>query len=157
MQAEAIERYFGGTGAKAMYDMGVEAAFAQYGYEDQASNFTRDINTNILYDKGGVYLYPSGTFEQKLEVIIVQKWASFPGSHALEGFFEKNRTGYPRSSSIYSADPGYTGGLIVNPKTGTTGGKYPKRLIFPESEAKTNPNTPAVRPLTENVWWDKKI
>lgn len=148
LQAEALERYYGGEGATEKYDAGVTAAFAQYGFESEASAFLAD---------GGAYAYPStGTFEEKLEQIIVQKWASFPGSHALEGFFEKNRTGYPKSSPVYSTDASYVAGEIVFPKTGVTGGKYPKRLIIPDSERKTNPNTPAVVPLTTNVWWDKK-
>ncbi len=146
LQAEALERYYGGAGAKEKYDAGVTAAFAQYGFESDASTFV-----------DGAYSYPStGTFEEKLEQIIVQKWASFPGSHSLEGFFEKNRTGYPKSSPVYSTDPSYVAGEIVFPKTGVTGGKYPKRLIIPDTERKTNPNTPAVVPLTTNVWWDKK-
>lgn len=148
LQAEALERYFGGAGAQTAYNLGVTAAFAQYGHQGVAVSFTQT---------GGKYAYPvSGTFEQKLEKIIVQKWASFPGSHALEGFFEKNRTGYPRTSSVYSTSTAYVSGEFVYPRTGFTGGKYPKRLIFPESERKTNPNTPSIVPLTENVWWDKK-
>ena len=148
LQSEALERFYAGAGAKSMYDAGVTAAFAQYGHQSLAPGFVM---------AGGKYEYPStGTFEQKLEKIIVQKWTTFVGAHALEGFFEKNRTGYPRSSAVYSTDPSYVAGQIVYPKTGTTGGKYPKRLIYPESERKTNPNTPAIKPLTENVWWDKK-
>src|SRR5690606_14083492 len=81
LQAEALERYYAGAGAKDMYDKGVEAAFAQYGVAGQAAYFTA---------AGGVYAYPVGDFETKLEAIIVQKWASFPGAHALEGFIEKN-------------------------------------------------------------------
>lgn len=147
LQAEALERFFGGVGAKEKYDDGVSAAFAQYGYD--ATSFTQI---------GGVYEYPIlGNFEQKLEKIIVQKWASFPGSHALEGFFEHNRTGYPKVSTVYSTDvDNYIPGRFVYSKTGTTGGLFPKRLIIPEDERNTNPNTPSVTPITTKVWWDKK-
>jgi hypothetical protein len=147
LQAEALERFFGGVGAKEKYDNGVSAAFAQYAYD--ASGFIAP---------SGTYEYPSGgNFEEKLEKIIVQKWVSFPGSHALEGFFEQNRTGYPKISPVYSTDTdNYVPGQFVYSNTGTTGGLFPKRLIIPEDERNNNPNTPAVTPITTEVWWDKK-
>ncbi|WP_353183212.1 SusD/RagB family nutrient-binding outer membrane lipoprotein [Parapedobacter lycopersici] len=147
LQAEALERYYAGAGAKDMYDKGVEAAFAQYGVAGQAADFTA---------AGGVYAYPVGDFETKLEAIIVQKWASFPGAHALEGFIEKNRTGYPKTSPVYSTDISYIAGQLVYPKNGVTAGQYPKRLIIPQDERNRNPNVPAIVPITTNVWWDQK-
>lgn len=148
LQAEALERYYEGEGANELYNRGVEAAFAQYGVEDRAADFT---------GSGDVYAYPvSGDFEAKLEAIIVQKWASFPGAHALEGYIEKNRTGYPRTSAVYSTDISYVPGQLVYPKNGVTGGQFPKRLIIPQDERNRNPNVPAIVPITTNVWWDKK-
>lgn len=163
LQAEARERFFAGNGAKALYNAGVSAAFAQYGLESNATQFTA---------AGGRYEYiesaPLDSYETtdqqgnktwvigKLERIIVQKWASLPGAHALEAFFEKNRTGYPRTSPVYSTDPTYRAGEFVFPKAGFTNGKFPKRLLFPDDERKTNPNTPELKAITENVWWDKK-
>lgn len=144
LQAEALERYYNGTGAKAHYDAGVAASFARYGYSSSA--FTA---------AAGAYAYPSGgTFEEKLEAIIVQKWASFPKSHSLEAFFEKNRTGYPRTSPVYSTDPAYVPGQFVYSKNGVTNGLFPKRLIFPDLETSKNANAPPDKPVTEKVWWD---
>ena len=144
MQAEALERYFGGTGAKAEYDAGVVASFARNG--DNAAPFLAS---------GGNYAYPqSGSFDDKLEAIIVQKWASLPGSHAIEAFFERNRTGYPQTSTVYSTSSGYIPGRIVYSKTGITNGLFPKRLIFPDLETSRNSNAPADQPLTAKVWWD---
>jgi hypothetical protein len=146
LQAEALERYFGGTGAKAKYDAGVRAAFARYSYE--ASGFIA---------AGGKYAYPdAGSFEDKLEAIIVQKWASMANSHALEAFFERNRTGYPRTSAVYSTDASYVPGRFVYPKNGITNGLFAKRLIFPDSERSKNSNTPPEKKITEKVWWDVK-
>lgn len=156
MQAEALERYYNGvapdgTTAKQLYDAGVTAAFAQVGLTPGA----------LLT---GAYAYPTGgTFEQKLEAIIVQKWASFSNSHSLEAFFEKNRTGYPRTSPVYSnstdgktwAD-NYTPGQLVYPKNGVTNGQFVKRFVFPDSEARSNPNVPAAVPPTTPVWWATK-
>jgi hypothetical protein len=141
MQAEARERYFAGAGAKALYDAGVTAAFEQLGLAPGA----------LLT---GAYAYPTtGTFQQKLEAIIVQKWASFPGTHDLEGFFEKNRTGFPKTSPVYSTDPTYVPGQLVYSKNGVTGGAFPKRLLFPDIERARNRNTPAEVPITTKVWW----
>jgi hypothetical protein len=141
MQAEARERYFNGDGAKELYDKGVTAAFAQVGLTPGA----------LLT---GAYKYPEGgTFDQKLEAIIVQKWASFPGTHDLEGWLERNRTGFPKTSPVYSDDPNYVPGQIVFPANGVTGGLFPKRFLFPDIERARNINTPAEVPITTKVWW----
>ncbi|KIO76459.1 hypothetical protein TH53_14530 [Pedobacter lusitanus] len=144
MQAEALERYFGGAGAKDMYDKGVAAAFAQVKITPPASLLV-------------TYAYPAtGNFETKLEAIITQKWASMFGSHGLEAFFEQNRTGYPKISAVYSDDPAYIPGQIVYAPNGVTGeGNFPRRFVFPDSEVRRNSNTPAAVPITTKVWWGK--
>ena len=143
LQAEALERFYAGAGAKEKYDAGVMASFERYGLD--ATDFT---------SAAGIYEYPSGTFEEKLEAIIVQKWSSMPNSHALEAFFEKNRTGYPRTSTVYSTDGSYVPGQFVYPKNAVTGGVFATRLILPDTETSKNSNAPASKPLTEKVWWD---
>ncbi|PYF75865.1 SusD/RagB family nutrient-binding outer membrane lipoprotein [Pedobacter nutrimenti] len=146
MQAEALERYFGGAGAKALYDKAVTTAFAQVGLAPGA-----------LITAGGAYEYPSsGTLDQKIEAIIVQKWASLFGSHALEAFFEQNRTGYPKISPVYSKDPAYVPGQLVYSPNGATGaGNFPRRFVFPDVEKSRNTNTPAEAPIYTKVWWGK--
>jgi len=144
MQAEARERYFGGAEAKALYDRGVLAAFSQVGK-----------NGAPFIAAGGAYVYPvAGSLEDKIKAISTQKWISFFGSHALEGFFEKNRTGYPRTSEVYSTDPAYVPGEFVISKNAVTNG-LPKRLVFPDVEKNRNRNTPAEVPITTPVWWAK--
>ena len=145
LQAEALEKYAAGVGAKAQYDAGVTAAFAKFG--DNAATFIAP---------GGNYAYPAaGTAEQKLQAIITQKYASFPGSHALEGWLERNRTGYPKISAVYSTNGSYVPGELVYPKNGITpGNAFAKRLIWPDLERSKNANTPAEEPLTAKVWWD---
>ncbi len=144
LQAEARERYFAGDGAETLYDSGVLAAFASEG-ED---------GTSLL---AGDYAYPLGSPDQNLEAIIVQKWASFPyGVHFIEGWFERNRTGIPKSSPVYSSDPAYLntpGDFVVSKNSVLPAGQYPKRLVFPDAERSTNPNTPAEVPITTPVWW----
>jgi hypothetical protein len=143
MQAEALERYYAGSGAKAKYDAGVTASFTAT---------SQSVGTLLT----GNYAYKtSGTMADRIEQIIVQKWASFAyGCHALEAFFEKNRTGFPRTSAVYSDNSSYISGQIVYSKNGVTGaGNFPKRLLFPDNERSTNSNTPGQVPLTTKVWW----
>jgi hypothetical protein len=145
LQAEASERYKSGAGAKSFYDQGVLTAFASEN-EDGTS----------FIAPGGAYEYPSGgTFNQKLEAIIVQKWASFPyGVHFIEGWFERNRTSYPKTSPVYSDAPSYVPGqFVVSKNSVLPAGQFPKRLVFPDAERSRNTNTPAEVPATTPVWW----
>jgi hypothetical protein len=144
MQAEAWERYFGGLNAEGAYKQGLAAAFAQVNITPSAA---------IL----ATYAYPTGAaFETKLEAIITQKWASLVGSHGLEAFFEQNRTGYPKTSAVYSTDPAYVPGQIVfTPNAITGAGNFPRRYVFPNDERSRNTNTPAEVPVYTKVWWGK--
>lgn len=143
LQAEAMERFKSGVGAKALYDEAVSANFSRYSLSA----------TTLL---ASTYAYPVvGTFEQKLEKIITQKWiASFPGN-GFEAFFEKNRTGYPKTSTVPQSNIAYVPGQITYAVNGVTGGLFPKRLAYPSSERNSNANTPALIPITTPVWWNK--
>jgi len=146
LQAEARERYYAGLNAKSLYDMGVETAFSNMGSSSAAA-------APFL---AGVYAYPvAGTLSQKIEAIVVQKWISFGyGVHYIEGFFERNRTGYPRTSPVYSTNAGYVPGEFVISKNSVLApGQFPKRLVFPDVERTRNSNTPATVPITTKVWW----
>lgn len=142
LQAEAMERYNGGVGAKALYDAAVNANFTRYGL----------VGAPFV---AGPYAYPTaGTLENKIEAIIVQKWiASFPGN-GFEAFFEKNRTGYPKTSAVAQNAGSYVSGQFAYAKNGTTGGLFPRRLAYPLTERNANPNVPALVPITTPVWWD---
>ena len=138
LQAEAGARY-GVTAASTAFAAGVQAAFAQY---------------SLTAPTTGVYVYPnSANLQTNLKAIIYQKWASFPNSHALEGFFDQQRTGYPEISTVYSLDAGYIPGQWVYSKNGVTAGRFPKRLVYPDSERSRNSNTPPEVPITTPVWW----
>lgn len=145
LQAEADIRYFGGLNAKSLYDQGVLAAFSQLG-----------IDGSSLIASGGPYAYPAaGTDNQKIEAIIVQKWASCAyGCHGIEAYFEKNRTGYPVSSPVYSTDISYIPGQLVIAKNSVLPpGQIPKRFVFPYNETSRNTNAPAPVVSSTKVWW----
>jgi hypothetical protein len=144
LQAEALERYYGGNGAKALYDDAVVEAFNKF-----------NLDGTSFVAAGGSYEYPTtGTFDDKLKAIITQKWlASFPGN-GFESFFEQNRTGYPSISTVTQDDPAYVSGEITYSWNGATGGLFPKRVVFPNRVITRNQNAPALVPITTPVWWD---
>lgn len=148
MQAEARLRYYSGDQTKALYDLAVKAAFSETGNGNDGAAFVAP---------GGAYEYPAGgSDDDKQEAISVQKWASLAyGTHALEAFFERNRTGYPKASAVYSTSPSYIPGQFVYSPNGVTGGAFPKRLVYPDVERSRNRNTPAEVPITTPVWWAK--
>jgi len=146
MQAEAMERYNSGTGAKALYDAAVNNNFSsQWGLD--GSGFVA---------AGGAYEYPdAGTFDDKLKAIITQKWvASYPGNGA-EAFFEQHRTGFPAISPVPQSDATYVPGEFAFSVNGVTGGVFPQRLLYPSTETARNLNTPDVVPITTPIWWNQ--
>ncbi|TSJ43269.1 SusD/RagB family nutrient-binding outer membrane lipoprotein [Mucilaginibacter corticis] len=147
LQAEAIVRYGVAGNAAAEYVAGVSASFAANGLS--ASDGATFAATSAV-------AFPAaGTTDAKIGAIIMQKWvANAQGCHALESFFDQQRTGYPKNSAVYTTNANYVPGEWVYSLNGVTVGKaFPKRLIFPESEYTTNKNTPTLVPLTTPVWW----
>jgi len=147
LQAEALERI--GLSGKAKYDAAITENFKKNGIASSKA----EIFIN------GAYAYPgTGTFEQKLEAIIVQKWvASFP-ENGFEAFFEKNRTDYPRTSPIAQNVSGYKGGQFVftaSPDAVVPYGSFPKRIPYPLTERSYNPNAPKLLAVTDKIWWNK--
>lgn len=143
LQAEALERYFGGTGAKEKYDAGVLEAFRRYSKD--GSQFIAS---------GGVYEYPNGTFEDKLKAIMVQKWVSGFPANGFEAFFDQNRTGYPQISAVPQTDSEYIPGELAYSVEGVTGdGNFPKRIVYPNSVKTRNRFAPNLKTITTPVWW----
>jgi hypothetical protein len=153
LQAEAVARGWGTGDAKQLYDMAVMADFARKGLDAPDTTFLAP---------GGVYEFPAGGSEEdKLEAIIMAKWAAFAGSQCVEAFFETNRTGYPKVSSVApwvggTYNSNYVGGMLTYSLEGTTNGLFPKRLIYPQDEVNLNSNYPGQTNVTDKVWWDKK-
>ncbi|NJK96203.1 MAG: SusD/RagB family nutrient-binding outer membrane lipoprotein [Bacteroidales bacterium] len=121
--AEAQLRY--GTEAMAIqyYQMGIDESFKLLGLTPDPT----------LYQAGGVYEYKG------LESIITQKWIAAANTNAIESFFDYNRTGYP---DFFDVSP-----------VSTIGEQRPQRLLYPDSERKSNPNTPPLKRIYEKVWW----
>ncbi|RFM25985.1 SusD/RagB family nutrient-binding outer membrane lipoprotein [Deminuibacter soli] len=147
LQAEADVRYGDGSHAQSLYNQGVLQAFTDVGQDGTS-----------FVAPGGAYEFPTGgSTEDKIEAIIVQKWASFAyGTHQLEAFFDKNRTGYPKTSPVYSNAINYVPGqIVVSASTTLAAGLLPKRLVYPYVETSRNANAPALVPISTPVWWGK--
>jgi len=139
LRAEAALEGISSEDAQAMYAAGLQAAMSQYGVA------AGDITTYLASSAGTL----SGTSEEKLEQIIVQKWlAIYYNTH--EGWAEFRRTGYPRI---------WTGSTL-----GDTNGNIPRRLTYPTAELlrnEVNVKEAIARlangnTLMSKVWWDKK-
>ena len=133
LQAEAVARYGVSGDAADLYEAGIDASFERFDTPDPSS----------VYGPGDVYEFPAtGTLDEKLEVILTQKWISMANSQGLEAFFEQNRTGIPD--------------FFTPAANNVTSGAFPRRLAYPQSERLRNPrNVPPIEPLTEPVWWGK--
>jgi hypothetical protein len=126
MMAEGEARY--GTAALAQQDYanGIDASFAMYKIASKPE----------LYAATGPYAYNG------LESIITQKWIAAVNTTAIESFFDKNRTGFPNN--------------FVTSAVSSIGNNLPQRILFPDSERKSNPNTPQRKAVEERVWFAKK-
>jgi hypothetical protein len=149
LQAEAVARYgvSSSLSATELYQDGIKASF-------EANGLT-DTQATTYYTQAAIAYPAAGSLAAQIQAIITQKWVSnAQGTHALESFFDQERTGYPKDSPVYTTSDSYVVGQWVYSLNGVTTGKlFPKRLIFPESEYTTNKNTPAQVPLTTPVWW----
>lgn len=153
LQAEALIRYAGGTGAKEKYDAGVAASFATYksyfGLDPAASaaDFT---------GTGGAYEYvPSSNVETAVRQVIIQKWAALPYINTIEAYIESARTKFPEVVTEGTQDYSI-GNRIPSAISVLTGTNIPSILYYPADEVNRNPNITQHTSLTQNVWWDQK-
>jgi hypothetical protein len=156
LQAEAIIRYNvdSYTEAKKKYEDGIKAAYIRL-LEPRDMSAILDLAQTFY---SGPYKFPSegSPTETFIKSIIVQKWVSLAGIQSLETFFEHNRTHYPENSNVLPDNDDYIPGEFTISINNVTSGRFPKRLIIPESEIAGNPNTPERKAVWENIWWDTK-
>ena len=141
LKAEAALRGWSGAGsAKANYEAGVTASFAQHGISGIAEYLADNTSTpagfvdalnatnDIAYASDVKIAYnDAGTNEEQLEQIITQKWiAMFPDGQ--EAWSEFRRTGYPR---IFPVVVNNSGGAIDTDI-------QVRRINFVEGEVNTN-------------------
>jgi len=146
LQAEALVRYAGGTGAEELYNSGVTRSFEQ--------NIIPNVNDFI--GSGGVYEFmSSGNVEEDVEQIIVQKWAALANINNIEAWIEALRTGYPVLTTV--AEPEYEEGRrIVSLASVLPGDQILLSLYYPDNEIQRNNNLTQKENLTQKVWWNQR-
>ncbi len=139
LRAEAALRGLSTENAQVFYTTGITQSFAQYAVPDAAKN-------NFIASAAGIL---TGTVEEKLEQIIVQKFLAIM-YESNEAYAEFRRTGYPR--------------IWTGSSKGSTNGEIPRRLTYPLDEYAKNEDgvKGAVAKLANGdsymsrIWWDAK-
>ena len=151
LQAEAYARLGDAANAKAAYDEGVLAGFERWGLDGSS-----------YIAEGGVYQFDEANM---VKCIMLQKWVSYAKANALDGWFDRNRTGIPAVAGaitvrVSDVDPsaglsaGYELGTFVDPgETSLQPKQMPRRLMTPTSSSQYNPNAPVTKELYEPMWW----
>lgn len=134
LQAEGALRGWLSGSAQALYEKGIKDSFT---------------NAGLSSAEADVYIaneapYPaSGTFEEQLEAIMMEKWVALV-RQPIEMWNEWKRTGYPSTSIIAT-----TSISLLN------AGEFPLRFPPTQREIDLNSNAPGVVSLATPVWWDK--
>lgn len=138
--------------AKAAYEAAVSSDFASRGI-DGADAFLAASKTS--WDA-------QASDADKLNLLYMQKWVAFFYRNHMEAWSEARRTDVPVLSShsakeIYDNSTVYNAGDFVNPGVNfITGGGLAKRVPYPSSARRYNKNTPAVKLISDRVFWDAK-
>ncbi|MBS1687249.1 MAG: SusD/RagB family nutrient-binding outer membrane lipoprotein [Bacteroidetes bacterium] len=151
LQAEAIVRGWASGDAQQLFLDGITASFLDKDYVNSYADYgtTADyalyayLNGDSTSGAPPAYWgqYPaSGTADQKIRHIITQKWFCMCGNEGFEAWTEWRRTGYPD--------------FFVVSTSNLTGGKFPRRFLYPFDEVTENANFPGIVPVTTPVWWD---
>lgn len=151
----------------------IPAAESHY-REGVLSSFDRmEADTSGMNLFSAVYPFPVSDFDAQLKAIIMQKWIdAADGQRGAEAFLECVRTGYPEQAApeIQSQIPegkesdlpdDYIPGTLVYSKKGSSNGKFPVRLPYPDSEMNFNINAaqykdiPDAEVMQTKVWWNQ--
>ena len=155
--AEAYARASNDANAKMYFDKGVTASLAQNG-----------ITATDIIDTGYA-VWTSGTVEENIKQIAMQKWVANANYQFVESFFERNRTKYPAVDDIDIKLDREQAFLVLTAKGNEgditisvagrdkTNGKLPASAVYPAAVLNRNINAPSQKTdLLQKVWWDKK-
>lgn len=99
---------------------------------------------------------------EKLKLLYMQKWVAFFYRNHMEAWSEARRTDVPALSSIpaktvFEGSTDYKAGDFINPGVNFIQGEgLAKRIPYPSNARRYNKNTPAVKLLSDRVFWDVK-
>lgn len=160
LKAEAYVQLGNTAEAQTNYENGVKAAFDRWNGETNLEGkvviIPADFNVTSLIGPGMAYAFNTTSKQTMLESIWRQKWIAGVRCQGWESFLEVNRTGFPNAGTVTSEDPAYVVGQFA-PSINTVlgAGEFPRRLIYPKTSSDYNPNTPAVVPIQNKLWWHK--
>lgn len=132
LQAEAQARGWMTGSAETALEEAIRANMGYYaeGPDSLIDNYIRD---NVNFPAGG-------TLQERLRVIITEKYYAMCGNQNIEAWTEWRRTGYPNFFQL-SVAPG-------------AGNRFPVRLPYPETELTRNLNFPGQKSVFDRVYWD---
>lgn len=137
LRAEAAARYGTNDDEEMAFETAIELNFSYMGIEDEASSYINSLNYSS-----------SDALVDRIDEIAVQKWISLNGTQEDEGWIEARRFDRPESRL-------FTDGIWQTPPLSVLNdGTFPSAWLYPESERSLNPNAPAQRTLTDNIFWD---
>lgn len=157
LEAEAYARLGNASAAKEKYDNGVKAAFDRW----ESTTGMGD----AFVAASGDYAFDATSEETMMKCIMTQKWISYAHANALDGVFDRNRTGIPAISTAATVrvsdvalqrdlTPGYELGTLVAPGSSVLQPTdFPRRLLIPSRSSQYNPNAPVTKNLEEPMWW----
>ncbi|EIA10303.1 SusD/RagB family nutrient-binding outer membrane lipoprotein [Flavobacterium frigoris] len=148
LQAEALIRYSGQSGAKEKYNLGVENSFKTYGLATTGAT--------TLTATGAAYEFITGLgTEQAVRQVMIQKWAALANVNNIEAYIETTRTKFPEVVTFGTQD--YSKGNRVPSLTSILTAKtVPSILFYPQNEVDRNTNITQRTSITQKVWWDQK-
>ncbi len=138
--------------AKTAYEAAVKADFASRGIGG-ADTFLAAVKTSWSAQSSQA---------DKLNLLYMQKWVAFFYRNHMEAWSEARRTDVPALSSysaknIFDDSTIYTAGNFIEPGVNfIQGGGLAKRVPYPGNARQYNKNTPAVKLLSDRVFWDVK-
>ena len=172
LRAEAALRWEGKFGdAASLYKQGVAMSFEENGVSESVDDYLDTDNEPVAHDMkaGGNYSYYaskptgattrfSGTDEEKLEKIMIQKWiALYPNGQ--EAWTEWRRTGYPKLNPVQRNNGQGQG---VTSQGGIRRMVYPNSFSQSDAAGVANYNAAVSllkvaedSPITK-LWWDCK-
>ncbi len=155
--------------ASAKLKEAIEAAFAKV--DDIAKNNESTQSIPVLsgttevtdYIDDVIALFDAATDDQKMEIIMTQKWIASFGKFA-DQYNDIRRTGYPvlsnpNGTNEYQIDAGQNsvdsqGDPLLDSET-TLGRDYPLSIYWPANEINTNSNSPAQKQqAVYSIFWD---
>lgn len=126
LQAEAVQRGWMTGNAQELYEAGITASYVYLYTQAGDSKASAEADAKAYYSQSKD-LVGWGSSSNKIEAIVIQKWAASAITDNFEAWCEYRRTGYPNVSI-----------LPLSKYPANTGRTIPTKFMYPKSEADRN-------------------